>query len=70
MRGSSVARVGAEAREQRQLLGAHQHVDRVDLDQADAVEHPSHVAPVDPSGGAAVAEALGVRARSGGPARR
>ena len=40
-------RVRAEAGEQRQLLAANQHVDRVDLDQSDAVEHAPEMAPID-----------------------
>ena len=52
------ARVRPEPGEQRQLLAAHQHVDRVDLDQTDAVEHPTQMAPVDASGRAWVGEAL------------
>jgi hypothetical protein len=45
--------------EQRQLVAAHQHVHRVDLEQADPVEHPTQVAPVDAPGRAWVGEALG-----------
>ena len=48
----------AEAGEQWQLLAAHEHVDGVDLDDADAFEHLPQVAAVDPSGRAWVGEAL------------
>ena len=57
--GEQRAGVRAEAGEQRQLLAAHEHVDGVDLDHADAVEHPAQVAAVDPAGRAPVGEALG-----------
>ena len=37
----------AEPGEQGQLLAAHEHVDRVDLDQTDPVEHLAEVASID-----------------------
>ena len=52
------ARVRAEAGEQRQLLAAHEHVDRVDLDHADAVEHTAEVATIDATGRARIGETL------------
>ncbi len=52
------ARVRAEPGEQRQLLAANQHVDRVDLDQSDPVEQASEVAPIDTPGRPPVGEAL------------
>ena len=59
MAGSEVAPVRPEAGEQRQLLAAHEHVDRVDLDQADPVEHPADVAAVDAARRPRLGEALG-----------
>ena len=56
--GDQAARVRPEPGEQRQLLAAHQHVDRVDLDQPDPVEHPAQVAAVDPPRRAGIGEAL------------
>ena len=56
--GDERARVRAEPGEQRQLLAAHQHVDRVDLDQADPVEHAAQVPAIDPALRARVGEAL------------
>ena len=52
------ARVRTEPREQRQFLAAHEHVDRVDLQQPDPVEHPPQMPPVDATGRARIAEAL------------
>jgi len=57
------ARMWAQTREQWQFLAAHQHVDRVDLDEADPVEHAPRVAAVDPA-----RRARRVRGRSGIPA--
>ncbi len=51
--------VRAEASEQRQLLAAHEHVHRVDLDDPDAAEHPAQVAPVDAPRRPALGQALG-----------
>ena len=34
-----LARIGAQARERRQIVGAGQHIDRVDLDHADLADH-------------------------------
>ena len=56
--GQQVARMRPESGEEGQLLTAHEHVDGVDLDDADAIEHLPHVAAVDPSGRARVGEAL------------
>ena len=56
--GDQAARVRPEPGEQRQLLAAHQHVDRVDLDQPDAVEHAAEVTPVDTSLRPGIGEAL------------
>ena len=50
----------SEACEQRQFLAAHEHVDRVDLDEADAIEDTAEVTPVDASRGTRVAETLRV----------
>ena len=64
--------MGTESGEDRQLLRAHEHVDRVDLDQADAVEHAAQVPAVDaalrpgigqPLRGEADAPGLGERER-------
>ena len=57
----------AEAGEQRQLLAAHEHVDGVDLDDADTVEDLAQVAPIDAAGGPAVGQALGGDRHAGGP---
>ena len=54
-----VAGMGPEAGEEGQLLGPHQHVDGVDLDQPDPVEHAPQVAAIDPALRARVGEALG-----------
>ena len=56
--GEQVAPVRAEPREERQLLRAHDDVDRVDLDQPDPAEHPAHVAPVDAAQSDGHAESL------------
>ncbi len=55
----SVARVDAQPGEQRELLAAHQDVDRIDLDETHAIEHPAQVPTVDPTGGPRFGEALG-----------
>jgi len=52
------ARVGAEAAVQRQVVRAHQNIDRVELELADAAEHPAKVPDVDRPGRARVGEAL------------
>ena len=54
-----VPRVGAEPGEQRQVVGPHQHVDRVDLEQPDPPQDPAHVAGVDPARRPPVGEPLG-----------
>ena len=56
--GDQRARMRAEPGEQRQLLAAGEHVDRVDLDQADVVEHPPQVLTGHPTGGARAGEPL------------
>ena len=53
------ARMRTQPGEQRQLLAAHQHVDRIDLDQTHPVERAAEVAAVDATRGATIAEALG-----------
>jgi hypothetical protein len=53
-----VARVRADACEQRQLLGAHENVHRVDLQQTDLVEDAAHMAAIDATSGARRCEAL------------
>ena len=68
--GEHRARVRAEAGEQRQLLAAHEHVHRVDLDHVDAVEHLAQVAAVDASGSVAGRRTPGRRGRCGGPGPR
>ena len=50
--------VWAEPGEQRQFLAAHQHVHRVDLDDADALEHAAQVPAIDTPGGARIGESL------------
>ena len=57
--GDQRAGVRPEAGEQRQLLAAHEHVDGVDLDQADVVEHAAEVPAGDPAGRPRPGEALG-----------
>jgi len=52
------ARVRSEASEQWQLLAAHQHVHRVDLDEAHPFESTAEVPTVDPPGGTRVVETL------------
>jgi hypothetical protein len=37
--------VGAETREQRDVVRPHEHVDRVDLDEAESLENARRVAP-------------------------
>ena len=49
--GEHRAGVRSETGEQRQLLAAYEHVDGVDLDHADAVEHLAQVTAVDAAGG-------------------
>ena len=44
----ALARVWAKPRERRQVVGAGEDVDRVELQQADVVEHSAQVAAVDP----------------------
>ncbi len=64
--GDQRARVRAEPGEQRQFLAANEHVDRVDLDQPDRVEHAAKVAAVT-AGRARPGEALrGERDPAGG----
>jgi hypothetical protein len=48
----------AQPGEQRQFLTAHQHVHRVDLNEAHVVEHASEMTAIDPTGGARRAEPL------------
>jgi hypothetical protein len=50
--------VGTEAGEQRQLLGAHQDIHRVDLDEPHAIENPPRVTAIDPGVRSRVGEAL------------
>jgi hypothetical protein len=50
--------VGPEPAEQRQVVRALEHVDGVDLDQPDAVEHPAQRPAVGRAAVAAVGEAL------------
>ncbi len=57
--GQQVAPVRPEPGEHRHLLAADEHVDRVDLDQTDAVEHPAGVTAVDAARRSRLAEALG-----------
>jgi hypothetical protein len=52
------ARMRAEPGEQRQLLAAHQHVDRVDLDEPHPVDDAAQVTPIDATGRARVGEPL------------
>jgi hypothetical protein len=40
--------VRAESRVEREFLAAHEHIDRIDLDQPDVLEHPPKMPPVDP----------------------
>ena len=54
-----VAGVGAKAGEDRQFLRADNHVHRVDLQQADAVEQLADVATVDAAAGTGVGKTLG-----------
>ncbi len=54
-----VARVRPEAGEDRQVVRADQHVDRVDLQQPHPVDHPAQVPCVDPAGRPRLGEALG-----------
>ena len=56
--GDHGARVRAESGEQRQLLAAHQDVDRVDLDQTHPIEHAAEVTTIDAPLRARVGEAL------------
>lgn len=53
-----LARVGAEAREGRQVVGAGEDVYRVELQQADVADQPAQVARVDPAARAGAGEAL------------
>ena len=65
--------VRAEPREERQVLGAGQHVDRVELDETEAVDDPPEVSPVDPARRAGSVETVGPDgepARLGGRQRR
>ena len=48
-----------EPREQRQLLAAHEHVDRVDLDEAHPVDDPTEMTAVDAARRPRVVETLG-----------
>ena len=50
--------MGTEPGEQRQFLGAHQDIHRVDLDQPHAIENPPQVTAIDPSVRSRVGEAL------------
>ena len=68
--GDQRARVGAEAGEQRQLVAAHEHVDGVDLDEADVVEDAPEVLAGDPAGRPRARRDPGRRWRCGGPRRQ
>ena len=68
--GMQGARVRPEPGEQRQLVAAHEHVHRVDLDEADLVEHPSQVSTVDAAGRARLGKALGGEGRAARRIRR
>ncbi len=65
--GDERARVRPEAGEQRQLVAAHEHVHRIDLDDADLVEHAPQVSAVDAAGGPRLGEALRGEGRCGAP---
>jgi hypothetical protein len=54
-----VARMRTKPSKERQFLTAHQHVDRVDLDEAHVVECAPEVATVDSTGRPGTREALG-----------
>ena len=62
--------VGPEAAEQRQVVRALEHVDRVDLDQPDAVEHAPQRPAVGLAGASAGRRSPAPRAPSGAPGRR
>ena len=53
-----IAWMGSEPREERQFLAAHQHVDRVDLDETHVVEGAPEVAAIDATGRPGSREAL------------
>ncbi len=53
------ARIGAEPGEERQVVRPDEHVDRVDLEQARALQHLAEVAAVRRSARSRVGEALG-----------
>ena len=44
--------------EEQQFLTAHEHVDRIDLDDAHSVHDPAQVAPIDPPRRSGVVETL------------
>jgi hypothetical protein len=56
-----LARIGAEAREERQVVRPDEHVDRVDLQNAEAADHPQQVVAADRACGARSREALGAQ---------
>ena len=57
--GDQRSRMRSEPGEQRQLLAAHEHVDRVDLDEPHPVDHPTEMTTVDAALRPRVVEALG-----------
>ena len=54
-----IARVRAQAGEQRQLLGTCEHIDGVDLDEPHAIDHLAHVTSVHPTRRTRFTEPLG-----------
>ena len=61
--------MGTEAGEQRQFLGAHQDVHRVDLDEPHAIENPPQVTAIDPSVRSRRRRSPAPRERSAAPGR-
>jgi hypothetical protein len=56
--GDQRAGMWTESGEQWQFLAAHQNVDRIDLDEPDAVKHLAEMSAVDPTGRTSVIESL------------
>lgn len=51
-------RMRAEARKQREFLAADQHVDRIDLDEANLIEHLAEMTAIDAARGSRIGETL------------